>query len=145
MNTSDTRSRNVDYIQDFIHKYKIEYSLEELMAMGSIYINFDELTFRVYANLKELEVENSSNEEEQTQKTKMFKKVKKVNLYNYSKKKVEKEFLPRDIYTVREDFIRFVYYYDQLKSIRRLEVVEKNANDARKFAEDDTITNLIFQ
>ena len=145
MNTSEIRNRNVDYIQDFIHKYKIEYSFEELMAMGSIYINFDGWTFRVYANLKELEVENSSNEEEQLQKTKMITKVKKVNLYNYSKKKVEKEFLPRDVFTVREDFIRFVYYYDQLKSIRRLGIVEKNANDARIFAEDNTITNLIFQ
>ena len=107
-------NRNVDYIRDFIVKYSIEYSFEDLMSMSTIYINFDEWAFRVYANLIE-------------QKT-------DINLNEDQKRNVK----------IREDFIKFVYYYDQLKLIKQLEIIENNLANAKRLADDPTIRSLKF-
>jgi hypothetical protein len=142
VNTNDVYNRNVDYIRAFIVKYNIEYSFEDLMSMATIYINFDQWTFRVYANLVEQGSDDHLNEDGKVQKNNI--KIKKVNFYFYSKRKIDKEFLHKYVLEKREDFIKFVYYYDQLKLIKQLETLENNAGNAKSLAEDSTIRSLKF-
>lgn len=132
-------NRNVDYIRDFIVKYSIEYSFEDLMSMSTIYINFDEWAFRVYANLIEQKTDINLNEDQ-----KRNVKIKKINFYFYSTRKIKKAFLDSEVRAIREDFIKFVYYYDQLKLIKQLEIIENNLANAKRLADDPTIRSLKF-
>jgi hypothetical protein len=143
MNTEDIRTRNVIYIEDIALKYNLKFSFEKLEAMNTVYINFeDDWGFRVFATIIEKTPVDVFDEDGDIRGAKMISKTKKFNIYNFLKKRIDKKRTQDEIYEVREDFIRFILYLNQLKTIKELEEDESVAADANKFAKVSLLRSL---
>lgn len=143
MNTEDIRNRNVMYIEDIVLKYNLSFSFEKLEAMNTVYMNFeDDWGFRVFATKIDKTPEDVFNEQGEIQGAKIVSKTKKFNIYNFLKKRIDKKKSQDAIYEVREDFIRFVLFLNQLKKIKELEDDESIASDANRFAQNAFLKSL---
>lgn len=127
MITEEIERRNMMFIEDFVLKYDLKYSLSDILGMSAVYITFEDegLGFRVYANdLKNRKATVSENETVARPS-----KATKVNIYNFLKKRLDKA-SREDILSTRTEFILFVVYLKQLKLIRELNRSESNAEMA---------------
>jgi hypothetical protein len=113
MDTQYIYDRNITFMTDLSKRYSLSYSLAEIMDMNSLHINFKEWTFRLFGMIRE-----SVRDE------KGHVKFKQVAIYHYSTKMINKAYMQAEIYKVREDFIRFNLYFNQVKSIKELESME---------------------
>lgn len=143
MNTVDIRNRNVMYIEDIVLKYNLSFSFEKLEAMNTVYINFeDDWGFRVFATKIDKTPEDVYDEQGEIHGARIVSKTKKFNIYNFLKKRIDKKKSQDEIYEVREDFIRFVLFLNQLKKIKELEEDESVAADASRLAQTSFLKSL---
>ncbi len=129
MITQDIYDRDVSFMTEIASKYALAYSLAEIMEMSSIHINFSEWTFRLFGSIRE-KVEDESP------------KFKQVAIYHYSIKMVNKAYQQEEIYKVREDFIKFTLCFNQVKSIKEIEVIEDQMENTAGLAKVSTIKTL---
>ena len=143
MDTDKIKERNQKYLQEFFERYDLEISLDDLDykdtrasdKITSIYINFKKWSFRVFGNKRIILREDSDTASKQ--KVKM----KKVVLYNFSTRKIEKLDI-EEIYQIRADFIRFVLMFNQLKKIHELSKEESMIESAEQFAKHSMLSSL---
>jgi hypothetical protein len=142
MNTTEIQERNIEFIQDFISRHGIKHSFEELMGMNSLYINFEGWTFRVFTILIGKSMEDVIDSHGNVAGTKTVSTQKKFNIYNYRKKKIDQALNGEAVIEIREDFIRFVYYWNELKLIKEFNAMEESVRAAYSLAESSEITSL---
>lgn len=100
MNTEQILKNLLEKDTNEIHTYLEKYKLTLSDKLSAIHIVFNDWQFRVLA---------SERQEDQ--------KMKKVQLYNFSKKMVERCENQEEIYQIREDFIRLVLLLQQKEAL----------------------------
>lgn len=145
MNTEEIKQRNLHELESVILNHRLKYSLEDILTFQSIFIDFkDEWGFRVFATNLETEPMDVSNGNEQGIGAGTKVKQIKINLFNFLKKKVERS-SKEDIYLVREEFIRFVIAWNQLRMIRDLENAENAMRLSETLSRDALLEKLTYK
>ena len=143
MDTDKIKARNESYLQEFFEKYDLGITLDDIDfadtkasdKITSIYINFKEWGFRLYGNKRII-----IHEESDTAVKKKV-KMKKVMIYNFSTRKIDKLDM-EEIYQIRADFIRFVLMFNQLKKIHELEKEESMIELSEQLAQNSMLSSL---
>lgn len=145
MNTEDIKMRNLFELESVIINHKLKYSLEEILTLQSVFIDFkEEWGFRVFATNLEMEPFDKFDENGESIGVGTKAKQIKLNLFNFLKKKVDKS-TQEEIYTVRAEFIRFVIAWNQLRMIRDLEHAENLMEFSEMTARNQFITKLTYK
>lgn len=145
MNTEEIKQRNLLELESVILSHRLKYSLEDIMTFQSVFIDFkDEWGFRVFATNLEAEPMDDSNGNGEVIGAGTKPKQIKINLFNFLKKKVERS-SKEEIYLVREEFIRFVIAWNQLRMIRDLEHAENSMKLSETLSRDALLEKLTYK
>jgi len=137
MDTEEIKRRNLEYLKEFFNRYDLngrtfeDFDYKESgqpYKITSIYLNFKDWSFVLYGN------EKVFDENEKI-------KFKKIQLYNFSKKKIEKLDI-EEIYQIRADFIKFTLMFNQLKDIYSIEQSEEQIDLAYEAAKISMLSSL---
>jgi hypothetical protein len=135
MNTDEVLKRNREFVEFIVLKYDLKFRYEDLVSLNTVYMNFEqEWGFRVFGTLIE-KVQKEFLEEGVPVARTVSAPPKKFNIFNFLKKRIDQVQEQVQIYEVREDFIKFVYYLDEILLIKKLESAEGFAGNARIYAE----------
>jgi hypothetical protein len=145
MNTEEIKQRNLLDLQLIITRYKLKYTLEDILSFQSVFIDFKEdWAFRVFATSVKLEAFEDFDDNENIIASGEKLKQSKYNLFNFLKKMVSRSY-QEEIYAVREDFICFVIAWNQLRLIRDLEHTENALMLSGKTARDQFLEKLTYK
>lgn len=145
MNTEEIKRRNLLDLQSIIARYKLKYTLEDILSFQSVFIDFKEdWAFRVFATSVKLEPFEDYDDDKNFIASGERLKQTKYNLFNFLKKMVSRSY-QEEIYAVRADFISFVIAWNQLRLIRDLEHTENALMLSGKTAMDQFLEKLTYK
>lgn len=138
MDISFILERNKKFIESIVSKYQLKYSFGDLVFMNTVYVNFEQEAekwgFRVFGIIIEKGMKEVLDEFGNPMMITVSLPQKKVNVFNFLKKSIDKVKNQDEVFKIREDFITFTYYLQQIKNIEELEKNEAIALNARAYS-----------